>query len=492
MRTPSRQIQLTFILLAAAAIIVVARVWLAGDLPLTDTTESRYSEMARKMVETGDWLMPQHDYGVPYMAKPPLAIWLSAIGIRLFGAGELGPRLLTLLTSVGFLGYLYRWVRRELNREAAAAAILILMSSALFFLAMGAVMTDLVLVACVDVALLAFWRRANGGGPDNELLLFVAMAFGILTKGPLAAFLVIAPIGAWSVLCGKTKSSWTQIAWIKGSLLTALIALPWYLAAEWQHPGFLRYFLVGENVKRFLVSDWQGDQYGPVHELPHGTIWLFFVIAALPWSIIGPLVLLRSRTVVRDSWQTHRELLIFLLVAAAIPLLLFTAAQNVIFPYALPALAPSVIAVLVLLSDSVRRPRFAVTTAIIATMTTAVIVATTTIWHDKIEAESERELVAVVTTELGLPADSLRYWRHRYYSAEYYSRGHVSVIKTPEQIKQALRTDDSAVFAMTADQYDALPQELQASLHHVGDYSKKSLYAPTNMSATAALSAVWH
>lgn len=46
--------------------------------PLFDTTESRYAEIARKMLETGNWVTLQQDYGVPFWAKPPLSIWLSA------------------------------------------------------------------------------------------------------------------------------------------------------------------------------------------------------------------------------------------------------------------------------------------------------------------------------------------------------------------------------------------------------------------------------
>ena len=41
------------------AAVVIARTWLAAVVPLTDTTEARFGEMARKMVESADWLVPQ-------------------------------------------------------------------------------------------------------------------------------------------------------------------------------------------------------------------------------------------------------------------------------------------------------------------------------------------------------------------------------------------------------------------------------------------------
>ena len=67
------------------AIVAIARLLTLGLYPLTDTTEARYAEVARKMVELNDWITPWYDYGVPFWAKPPLSTWLTAISIRLFG-----------------------------------------------------------------------------------------------------------------------------------------------------------------------------------------------------------------------------------------------------------------------------------------------------------------------------------------------------------------------------------------------------------------------
>ncbi|WP_230370493.1 ArnT family glycosyltransferase [Paludibacterium denitrificans] len=56
--------------LCALLILRLLTMWV---IPLTDTTEARYAEIARKMLETGNWVTPQHDYGVPFWAKPPLS-----------------------------------------------------------------------------------------------------------------------------------------------------------------------------------------------------------------------------------------------------------------------------------------------------------------------------------------------------------------------------------------------------------------------------------
>lgn len=62
-------------------------------VPVKDTTEARYAEIARKMLETGDWITPQFEYGVPFWGKPPLHTWLSAAGMGAFGVNEFAARL---------------------------------------------------------------------------------------------------------------------------------------------------------------------------------------------------------------------------------------------------------------------------------------------------------------------------------------------------------------------------------------------------------------
>jgi len=111
---------------AALAIVALVRLLTLGLYPLNDTTEARYAEVARKMLELNDWITPWYDYGVPFWAKPPLSTWLTAISLKLFGINEFAARLPYFLLALLIAWIVWDWVarsagpraRRHLNRHS--------------------------------------------------------------------------------------------------------------------------------------------------------------------------------------------------------------------------------------------------------------------------------------------------------------------------------------------------------------------------------------
>jgi 4-amino-4-deoxy-L-arabinose transferase-like glycosyltransferase len=457
----------------AIAVVVTCRLWLADSLPLMDTTEARFAEIARKMVETGVWLVPQHDYGVPYLAKPPLAFWLSAAGIEIFGAGELGPRLPILAVTLGFALLFFRFARTEIGPAAAAGATTMLLSSVVFFVAAAAVMTDMVLTVCVSTALLGIWRRMEGGGKGWESVAFAALGCGLIAKGPLAGVLVAIPPLVLALLFPQRRASLRQIAWLEGLALAASIAVPWYVAAEWRNPGFLRYFIVGEHLQRFLEPGWSGDLYGKAHDVPRGTIWLYLVIGALPWSIACWPLWFASRSGLRQRWRERRELVVFLLAAASAPLALFTFSGNVIFPYALPGLPPLVLAFAALVGEwEILLTRIAFIGGACAVALTVAAAANGAF----VALQTQRSVIAAVCE---LPCGAGRqiyYWRTRYFSAEYYAAGAARAVADSHTIERAL--NERRDFRLVAPIGVTLPEGLRKRLATIGTEAGMAVYAP--------------
>jgi 4-amino-4-deoxy-L-arabinose transferase-like glycosyltransferase len=150
------------ILVAAAAI----RVATLGLYPLLDNTEARYAEIARKMLETGDWVTPQIRYGVPFWGKPPLSTWLAAASFLVLGVGEFAARFASLLPSLGVAWLTWTMAARRGGRELALKATVVLATTPLFFVSAGAVMTDAALVLGTTLSMAGFWQAMTR--PDRS------------------------------------------------------------------------------------------------------------------------------------------------------------------------------------------------------------------------------------------------------------------------------------------------------------------------------------
>lgn len=447
------------------ALLVLSRGWLAAGLPLTDTTEARYAEIARKMVETSNWITPQHDYGVPFWGKPPLAIWASAGGIDVLGPTQLAPRLPILVLAAAFLALFFAWLAREIGKPAAAFGTIALASSLLFYVSMAAVMTDMVFMVCVAAALVAFWSRWRGAGRLFEAGLYVALGLGLLAKGPLAAVLVLGPIALFAIACSSVGEIWRRFAWLRGGALAAAIALPWYFAAESRTPGFLEYFIAGENFSRFLVPGWQGDLYGIAHHAEFGTIWLFFALGLLPWSVLLLPLPFTRRKLVRANCSAHRELIVFGLCWAAVPLLLFTFAANIISPDALPAL-PGALAALV---AAFARPGEDPALRRLAWIGCACLLIPS-LWleakgHDAAFATRFTQKHVIEAIRARHPDGcEVRYWQDRFFSAEYYSGGAARHVESPVTLERDLEGPDPVCVVVATHRLDSIPEGIAMRL----------------------------
>ena len=63
-----------------------------GERALWSPVEGHYSEIAREMVVSGDYLTPWLA-GMKFLEKPPLFYWLESGNIKLFGLSEWSLRL---------------------------------------------------------------------------------------------------------------------------------------------------------------------------------------------------------------------------------------------------------------------------------------------------------------------------------------------------------------------------------------------------------------
>lgn len=326
----------------ALVVLLVLRLVSLALYPLTDNTEARYAEIGRVMWSLGDWVTPWFDIGVPFWGKPPLSFWATASSFAIFGVNEFAARLPHYLAALG-VGYLvWGWAEQRTRREAILAAAL-LAGSCLMLLSSGAVMTDMTLLVGITLAMRGFWLGLYGDTlvqKKEGWLFFAGLAVGLLAKGPLVLVLAGLPIGVWAIWQRAFSRVWHGLPWVRGSLLLALLVVPWYVLAELHTPGFLNYFLIGEHWHRFVTPGWAGDRYGSAHKAAHGTIWLYAGVALLPWSLVLPIAAWRWRKSDRatPAPSPEKSLVLYWFLWALAPAVFFTMAGNILWTYVLPAL----------------------------------------------------------------------------------------------------------------------------------------------------------
>ncbi|MDI1319289.1 MAG: hypothetical protein PSW75_03720, partial [bacterium] len=78
-------------LLSLALVFGLLYFFQLGDSTLVNPDESRYAEIPREMVASGDYVLPRLN-GVVYFEKPPLLYWTLAGFMKVFGPDELAMR----------------------------------------------------------------------------------------------------------------------------------------------------------------------------------------------------------------------------------------------------------------------------------------------------------------------------------------------------------------------------------------------------------------
>lgn len=314
-------------------VLLLFRLLLNGSIPLMDKTEARYAEVARLMVETDQWIMPQIDYGLPFWAKPPLSTWSSALSFKLLGVHEFTARLPYFLMALCLALMAGKYARRI--GESFWLPVLILFSIPEFFLHAGVVSTDMALAFCVGLTMLSFWETIQKGASYWKYLFFVGIGLGLLAKGPIVLILTVPPLFVWVWTQKAIKKVWNLFPWFLGLGIILIIALPWYYLAELQSPGFIDYFIIGEHFQRFFDADWRGDKYGFPKSQALGMVWLFLMVFALPWIQIAFIKGLKDRRrVLRDPWLSF--LVLWLLWTP----LFFSVSKSLIHPYIMPVMLP--------------------------------------------------------------------------------------------------------------------------------------------------------
>ncbi len=267
-------------------------VWRLGATGLVDETPPLFAASARAMAETGDWLIPQVN-GLPRYDKPPLVYWAMALIYALPGqagwdplgtwAARLPSALACVAVMLALTHTLLRWpqARRSPAITALGAALAFALSPLTLIWGRIAV-SDALFSGCLAMGLLLLWGSYAGDG-RQWWTGWGLLGLAVLTKGPVALVLAALTLGAFAWMQRDWHGLTRRIRPLRGLVLAALVALPWYgLALMREGEPFWRSFFGYHNLQRFtsVVNN---------HQAPWWFFVLMLVLASLPAT---PLLLL--------------------------------------------------------------------------------------------------------------------------------------------------------------------------------------------------------
>ena len=297
--------------------------------------EGRYTEIAREMALSGDYVTPRLN-GLKYFEKPPLQYWATALAIAAFGQNDFTARWWPLFS--GFLGLMLLWltVRALAGRDVAWVSVSLLGAMIYYFVIAHINTVDMGLTAFMTMTMVGLIRGFGIAGQSSAkargwmIAAWAGAALAFLSKGLIG---IVLP-GAIFVLYLLVSRQWhllKRMEWMWGSLAFALIAFPWPLLVQSQNPEWAHFFFIYEHFERFA-----NVEHGRGGELYYFVPLL--IVGLLPWTpaVLG--VFRRdTRAAIAETYaKAQLNVPLFLAIWCAFMFVFFSVSRSKLPSYLLP------------------------------------------------------------------------------------------------------------------------------------------------------------
>jgi 4-amino-4-deoxy-L-arabinose transferase-like glycosyltransferase len=308
-----------------------------GSRNLSIPDEGRYPEIAREMLDSGNWITPTIN-GVPFLDKPIMYYWLEAISLKIFGVNAWGARMP--MAVFGFIGVIltYLFGRKLYSRRVGVIAAAIVASSPVYFLSAHYANLDLEVATFLWISALLMLVGLQQPFPSKARMYYFYGAYAVgglafLTKGLMGFVFPAMAIGIWVILLNNWRVL-KEIYLPTGIVIFLVISVPWCVLAQMQNPDFLYYFFYYQQFARFVGDDFHTSKImGP---------WFYFlimIVGMLPWSIYFTCRLKKGADLFwKDRHKDSKSL--FLLIWAVAIFIFFSIPHTKLVGYILPIFVP--------------------------------------------------------------------------------------------------------------------------------------------------------
>ena len=279
--TGNATILLIFLLIALSAWVLFFKLGAPNfyDIRL----ESRRAEIARNMLETGNWIVPQLS-GETKLTKPPLYFWAVALCSLKTSVNEFTARVPSAIFGVGTVLVTFLLGTLLFTRIIGFIAALMLLVTNIFVSEARYAEMESMLTFFITAALYCFFKGYYDTKRDTVwfTIFFILMSLGTMTKGPFAFTFPLIPVIAYLFIY-KELGLLIKKSFVSGIKFFFIILLPWVLVIVWLYPKFAL-VVIGETVARFYT-----EGYG--HIEPFYYYLGAMVTTMFPWIFFLPLSL---------------------------------------------------------------------------------------------------------------------------------------------------------------------------------------------------------
>src|ERR1043166_1334133 len=230
---------------AAAFLVAMSLVcFLPGFFSIApmDRDEARFAQATKQMIESGDYIDIRFQNEVRYK-KPVGVYWLQAAAVRageVLGVPQARPtiwlyRVPSLIGAIGAVLLTFWAALAFVSARGAFLAALMMAASLVLAIEARLAKTDAMLLMCcvgaMGVMARAYLTQSTGRDIPwrHALLLWSALAGGILLKGPL--LLLVAGLAALALSIADRSARWLmRLRPLAGILWIVLLVLPWFVA----------------------------------------------------------------------------------------------------------------------------------------------------------------------------------------------------------------------------------------------------------------------
>jgi 4-amino-4-deoxy-L-arabinose transferase-like glycosyltransferase len=333
------------------AILAVFVYFFGLNIPLVGPDEPRYAQVAREMLDRGDWITPTLG-GFNWFEKPPLLYWLEILSYKALGVSEFAARLGPAIFGLGTIASLWL-LGRSFDRSTKASAnwLALIAASTLGIIVFShGASFDIIVTFPITAALVSFFifdRSEDASFAKTYLplvLFYVFVGVALLAKGLIGIIFPFAIVGIYYLLSRRLPPRAFVISLVWGTLLAVAVASVWYLPMYQRHGyEFINEFFIQHHFQRFTSNKYLHPQpfYFYLWVLPLMTLpWLPFFVASI-WTFRPRLF--RAAPASQALTFFSSPLLLFSASWLLVPLFFFSVSGSKLPGYILPSVPAAII-----------------------------------------------------------------------------------------------------------------------------------------------------